>query len=253
MITTEALTVTYGRKTILDTLDLRFGTGGITALIGPNGAGKSTLLHALAGLLTPTQGRVTVEGHDMARATALERARAVALLTQSERVTARLTVAELVGFGRWPHHRGRPGQVDRHHVDRALDLFDLTALAARHLDTLSGGQRQRAFTAMAYAQDTPWILLDEPLSALDPRFARGLMERLHALSRPGPDARSIVVVMHDLSAAARYADRIVALKAGRLVKTGPALLAMTGPMLSDLFGTPLSVETVRGHRLVTPI
>ena len=253
MISTESLSVVRGGKTILDSVDLRFGTGGITALIGPNGAGKSTLLHALAGLLPPNTGCVTVEGRDMARATPQERAKVIALLTQSERVTARLTVADLVGFGRWPHHRGRPGKADRHHVDRALDLFDLSPLATRHLDTLSGGQRQRAFTAMAYAQDTPWLLLDEPLAALDPRFARDLMERLHALSRPGPDARSVVVVMHDLSAAAHYADRIVALKAGRLMKAGPALLAMTGPMLSDLFGTPLSVETVRGHRLVAPI
>ena len=253
MIQIEKMSVQIGGKSILHDLNLRFGHGGITALIGPNGAGKSTLLHALAGLLTPASGRVIVEGLDIARAAPLERAKAVALLTQSERVTARLTVADLVGFGRWPHHRGRPGPADRAQVTDALELFDLTALSGALLDTLSGGQRQRAFTAMAYEQDTPWMLLDEPLAALDPRFARDLMERLHGLTRPGPGARSVVVVMHDLSAAARYADRIVAMKDGRLVTSGPSKLAMTGQMLSGLFGTPLSVETVRRRRLVTPV
>ncbi|WP_373354136.1 ATP-binding cassette domain-containing protein [Pseudoroseicyclus sp. CXY001] len=253
MIETETLGVALGGRTILDGLNLRFGQGGITALVGPNGAGKSTLLHALAGLLRPARGRVTVEGLDMARAAPIDRAKAVALLTQSERVTARLTVADLVGFGRWPHHKGRPGAEDHRQVAEAMELFDLTALSGQLLDSLSGGQRQRAFTAMAYAQETPWMLLDEPLSALDPRYSRDLMERLQGLTRPGPGARSVIIVLHDLSAAARYADRVVALKGGRLVTSGPASLKLTGEMLSGLFGTGLAVETVRGRRLVAPV
>ncbi|SHI34018.1 ATP-binding cassette domain-containing protein [Wenxinia saemankumensis] len=252
MIELSDLIVERDHARILDRIDLRFGQGGLTAMIGPNGAGKSTLLHAMAGLLPLAAGRVTVEGLDMPNARPRERARVVALMTQTDRVTARLNVEDLVSFGRWTHHGGRPGPDDRAAVDEALELFDLGPLRDRLLDTLSGGQRQRAFVAMAHAQGTPWMLLDEPLAALDPRYVRDLMERLHAISRPGPGQRSVVVVMHDLATAARYADRIVALKDGRLVTAGPAQLRLTGALLSDLFDTPLAVETVAGRRLVVP-
>ncbi|RYH02611.1 ATP-binding cassette domain-containing protein [Salipiger sp. IMCC34102] len=253
MIEIQNLTIQRGETTTLADVTLRFGQGGITALIGPNGAGKSTLLHAMTGLLPPARGTVTIEGHDMARARAADRARTVALLTQSENVTARLSVRDLVSFGRWPHHQGRPGDADRAMIETALDLFDLSDLAERPIDTLSGGQRQRAFVAMAYAQETPWMLLDEPLAALDPRHARDLMERLHAMSRPGAHARSIVVVLHDLGMAARYADRIVALKDGRLVTSGPRPIALTGRVLTDLFDTGLEVRRVGGTDIVVPV
>ncbi|MCB5198629.1 ATP-binding cassette domain-containing protein [Loktanella sp. TSTF-M6] len=253
MIRIENMSVArQGIKTLSD-INLGFGEGGVTALIGPNGAGKSTLLHAMSGLLPLASGRVTIAGQDIARATAQVRARTVALLTQSEHVTARLTVADLVTFGRWPHHRGRPGPADHAAVAQALDLFALTDLAQRQIDRLSGGQRQRAFVAMAYAQGTPWMLLDEPLAALDPRHARDLMERLHALSRPGPRQRSVVIVLHDLNTAARYADRIVALKDGRIARTGPKVIALTSAMLSDLFDTRMAVDAVNGHPVVVPV
>lgn len=253
MITLDRLTVEKGGSRILKDISLSFGRGGITALIGPNGAGKSTLLHAIAGLVAPTAGTVRVEGLDMPRARPSERARHIALLAQNERVTARLTVRDLVGFGRWPHHKGRPREADRNKIAEAIRIFDLDALADRQLEALSGGQRQRAFVAMAYAQETPWLLLDEPLSALDPRHARDIMDRLHRLSRPGPQQRSVVIVLHDLGVAARYADRIVALKDGRRVTSGPRVLALTGDMLSDLFGTGLQIERVKGRDLVVPV
>ncbi|WP_226782795.1 ATP-binding cassette domain-containing protein [Oceaniglobus trochenteri] len=253
MIELNAVSVEKSGAPILNDISLSFGQGGITALIGPNGAGKSTLLHAIAGLVAPTCGTVRVEGLDMARARPPERARHVALLAQDERVTARLTVRDLVGFGRWSHHHGRPRDADRRMVRDALDIFDLNPLAERRLDALSGGQRQRAFVAMAWAQETPWLLLDEPLSALDPRHARDIMDRLHALTRPGPAQRSVVIVLHDLGVAARYADRIVALKDGRLVTSGPRVLAMTGGMLSDLFGTGLALERIKGRDVVVPV
>ena len=252
MIRIEDLTVTRNGQTVLHDITLGFGQGGITALIGPNGAGKSTLLHALSGLLPASRGRVEVEGRDIARITPLERARLVALLMQTDQVTARLTVEDLVSFGRWPYHKGRPGRGDTEMVAEALAQFDLRDLADRQIDTLSGGQRQRAFVAMAWAQDTPWLLLDEPLAALDPRHVRDLMERLHAMSRPGPGQRSILIVMHDLAATARYADRIVALKGGRILRSGPRGLAMTGPMLTDLFDTALDVVKLEGADIVVP-
>lgn len=253
MIKLEGITVEKGGSTILDDVSLSMGQGGITALIGPNGAGKSTFLHSIAGLVPPVRGRVEVEGLDMVRAHPLQRAHRVALLIQNERVTARLTVRDLVSFGRWPHHKGRPRAEDLEKIDDAIQTFDLGDLQTRQLDALSGGQRQRAFVAMAWAQDTPWLLLDEPLSALDPRHARDIMDRLHGLTRPGEGQRSVVLVVHDLSIAARYADRIVALKGGRLVKSGPRLLALTGSMLSELFETGLEVARVNGHDVVVPV
>ncbi|MCR8724677.1 ATP-binding cassette domain-containing protein [Frigidibacter sp. ROC022] len=252
MIQLDSVSVEKNGSPILTDVSLCFGQGGITALIGPNGAGKSTLLHTIAGLTSPVRGQVMVEGLDMVRARPEQRARHVALLAQNESVTARLTVRDLVEFGRWPHHRGRPREIDRVKVAEALGTFDLDGLADRRLDALSGGQRQRAFVAMAWAQETSWLLLDEPLSALDPRHARDIMDRLHALTRPGAGQRSVVIVLHDLSVAARYADRIVALKDGRLVTSGPRVLAMTGAMLSDLFGTRLAVERVAGRDVVLP-
>ncbi|MCK0119527.1 ATP-binding cassette domain-containing protein [Loktanella sp. F6476L] len=252
MIHVDNLTVTMNGTDILKDVSLKFGQGGITALIGPNGAGKSTLLTAIAGLIKTTQGQVKVEGCDMINARPAERASRVALLAQNEQVTARLSVRELVSFGRWPHHQGRPKEEDHRKIAEAIAAFELGALADRRLDSLSGGQRQRAFIAMAWAQETPWLLLDEPLSALDPRHVRDIMDRLHALARPGQSQRSVVIVLHDLGVAARYADRIVALKDGRLVVTGPRILTMTGPMLSDLFETGLAMKQVSGHDVVVP-
>lgn len=252
MIQIDDLTITKNGTDILKDIDLSFGQGGITALIGPNGAGKSTLLSAIAGLSAPAQGTVVVEGCDMVGARPPERASRVAFLAQNEQVTARLTVRELVNFGRWTHHQGRPKEEDHRKIAEAIEAFDLGTLADRRLDSLSGGQRQRAFVAMAWAQETPWLLLDEPLSALDPKHVRDIMDRLYALTRPGKDQRSVVIVLHDLGVAARYADRIVALKDGRLVTSGPRVLAMTGPMLSDLFGTNLAIEKVAGRDVVVP-
>lgn len=252
MIQVDNLTITKTGTKILKDVSVKFGQGGITALIGPNGAGKSTLLNAMAGLVTPVQGQVTVEGCDMLNARPPERASRVALLAQNEQVTARLSVREFVNFGRWNHHRGRPKEDDNRKIDAAIEAFDLVSLADRRLDSLSGGQRQRAFVAMSWAQETPWLLLDEPLSALDPRHVRDIMDRLHTLTRPSQTQRSVVIVLHDLGVTARYADRIVALKDGQLIVSGPRVLTMTGPMLSDLFGTGLAIERVSNHDVVVP-
>ena len=132
-------------------------------------------------------------------------------------------------------------------MQASIDSFDLAGLAHRRLETLSGGQRQRAFVAMAHAQSTPWMLLDEPLAALDPRYARDIMDRLTALSRPGREARSILVVLHDLAMAVRCADWVVSLKHGRLVQSAPRTEALTSRNLSDLFETEILVDELRGR------
>ena len=226
----------------------RLARGGITALIGPNGAGKSTLLHCISGLEHPSAGSVRIDGIDPFAVPDRQRARTVALLQQSPALVSRLRVRELVGFGRWPHHQGRPGREDSEMVDRALTAFALTELAERTIDTLSGGQRQRAFIAMTYAQDTPWMLLDEPLNALDPRHARDLMARLHALSRD--ETRSIVIVLHDINAAAGWADHIVAMKDGRIAAQDASAALLTEDTLRDVFDTPFELLEHRGRKVV---
>lgn len=253
MIRIKGLDLLRDGQQVLQGVTGEIPASGLTAVIGPNGAGKSTLLHCLAGLLTPAAGGVTVDGDDIAALKPAARAQKVALLTQTPAIVPRLSVQELVGFGRWPHHRGRPRQMDLDLVQDALTMFDLIPLADRKLDTLSGGQRQRAFVAMAHAQSTPWMLLDEPLAALDPRYARDIMERLHRLSRPGPGSRAVVIVLHDLGMAARYADWVVSLKDGALVQSQPKDQVMTTARLSDLFDTGLAVATVNEHPVVVPV
>ncbi|EAR50198.1 ABC ferric siderophore transporter, ATPase subunit [Oceanicola granulosus HTCC2516] len=252
MIEIDRLTVAHRGTPVLHDLSLRLPAGGITALIGPNGAGKSTLLHAIAGLVRPAAGTVRLDGTDIPTAPEPVRARLLALLSQSPAALPRLSVRELVGFGRWPHHHGRPGPADHAAVAEALAAFDLQAVAEQQVDTLSGGQYQRAAVAMAYAQSTPWMLLDEPLAALDPRYARDIMDRLHALTRPGATARSVVIVLHDLAMAARYADRCVTLKNGRLHAAGPRTETLTATALSRLYDTPLEVVRIGGRDVVLP-
>ncbi|AUH32563.1 ABC transporter ATP-binding protein [Paracoccus tegillarcae] len=250
MIEISGLYLQHDGQQILKDIDAQIPASGLTAVIGPNGAGKSSLLHCLAGLVAPSEGSIRVNGIDIIAARAEERARVVALLPQGTSSLPRLTVADLVAFGRWPHHRGRPGPQDHEIVAASLRVFDLEALADRRLDTLSGGQRQRAFVAMAYAQSTPWILLDEPLSALDPKYAIDIMRRIHALSRPGADIRGPVVVLHDLGMAARYADWILCLKDGHLFKSAPRAEVVTSNTLSELFDTAITVEQVKGCPVV---
>ncbi|TCM76564.1 ATP-binding cassette domain-containing protein [Rhodovulum steppense] len=250
MIEVASLSYRAGPVPILHDIRLSLPAGGITALIGPNGAGKSSLLHCIAGLNRPAAGSVRIDGMDPFAVPDRTRARQVAILQQSPALASRLRVRELVAFGRWPHHGGRPGPEDAQATAAALAAFDLDALADRPLDTLSGGQRQRAMVAMAHAQATPWLLLDEPLNALDPRHARDLMARLHALSRPGPGARSVVVVLHDINAAAIWADRVVAMKAGHVIAADSAAKVLRPDLLEQVFDTAFEVVEHAGRRLV---
>lgn len=248
MIEITGLSHSIGPSEILCDLTLDLPGGALTALIGPNGAGKSTLLR-LIGRLEPVQrGRIRVDGLDVARTATAELALKLAVLGQQTGVASRLRVRELVGFGRWPHCHGRPGPADRAVVERALDAFGLAPLADRFLDELSGGQAQRAHIAMIVAQDTDWLLLDEPLNNLDMAHARSLMARVAGLVRD--QGRGAVVVVHDVNHAAAWADHIVALKAGRIHAAGPADAVLTGGVLSALYDTPVEVIRHNGRPLV---
>lgn len=169
-----------------------------------------------------------------------ELARIVSILRQENHFVTRLTVRDLVGFGRFPHSQGRLTALDHEKVDEALAFLDLTPLAGRYLDQLSGGQRQRAYVAMVLAQDTDYILLDEPLNNLDMKHAVAMMGQLRrAADELG---KTIVIVVHDINFAAAYADRIIALSEGRVVHIGTPADLMTPAVLEQVFGTPVEVR-----------
>ena len=245
MIQVSNVSLTRSGAPVLDTVSADIPANGLVAIIGPNGAGKSTLLHVLAGLLRPDTGQVTIDGRDLYQMTEQARALVLSFLTQSQDTAPRLSVRDLISFGRWPHHRGRPKAADIAVIDDAIDRFDLADLAQREISQLSGGQKQRAYVAMAYAQGTPWMFLDEPLAALDPKYSRDIMERLRGLSD-----RTILLVLHDLSIAANYADWVVALKDGKVHTQGAWQDTITSSTLSDLYDVPLKLSDVDGEKTV---
>lgn len=248
MIALEGATKRYGNTTVLDDVTVSFGDTGVTALIGPNGAGKSTLFGLVGRLIHADAGTVTVDGRDVTTADSRELARTIAVLRQDNHIAARLTVEDLVEFGRFPHSGGRLTVEDRAHIERAIDDMDLQPFRHRFLDELSGGQRQRAFVAMALAQDTRYVLLDEPLNNLDPKHGVALMKLLDDLA----DERGlrIVVVMHDINIASQFADTIIAMRDGRVIHHGPTEDVVTVPNLVEIYETPVRVEQINGRRVV---
>ncbi|MGQ2916363.1 iron ABC transporter ATP-binding protein [Microbacterium aurantiacum] len=247
MITIDAVTKSHGALLAVDdvTLDIR---PGVTAIIGPNGAGKSTLLAAVGRLVGTDAGAIAVDGRDVARTRTREIARLLAILRQDNHLAIRLSVEDLVAYGRFPHGGSGRTPEDRAHVERAIALLDLEAVRTRFLDELSGGQRQRAFVAMAIAQDTAHLLLDEPLNNLDPRHAVGLLRLVRELA--AERGLTVVVVLHDINVAAQFADDVIAMRDGRVVHHGPVTEVVTAEKLSALYETPARVVEVEGRRVV---
>ncbi|GAB94728.1 iron complex transport system ATP-binding protein [Kineosphaera limosa] len=254
MITLDSVSKSYGSTRVVDRVSLTIPAGGLTSFVGPNGAGKSTLLSMIARLLPPDEGRITLDDLDVTTASGDVLARRLAILRQENHLSIRLTVGDLVEFGRFPHRRGRPrsqrgsgAAADRTQVEAALAYLDLNDLRHRYLDELSGGQRQRAFVAMVLAQDTDYVLLDEPLNNLDMAHSVTMM---HLLRRAADElGRTIVLVVHDINFASFYADRIVALRDGGIVADGSPQEFMTAQTLRDVFGLHMPVTHVDGRPL----
>ena len=248
MIRIENVSLRIRATPILRDINLTIPKGGVVALIGPNGAAKSSLLSLIARLRPLQQGTIHIDGLPVDRTPGPELARVVAILRQDSTVASRLKVRELVGFGRFPHGRGRLTAADLEIVDQALARFDLTDLADRFLETLSGGQRQRVLVAMAFAQDTDYLLLDEPLNNLDMHHARELMRSLRAIA--DTRARTVVIVLHDVNQASAYADRIVAMQNGRIIADAAPLDLLTPDTLETVFGFRMRVEIIAGKPFV---
>lgn len=248
MIEVEHVSKSYGSAVVVDDVSLRLPRGGLVSIVGPNGAGKSTLLSIISRLLPMTSGRVRIDGLDIATAPGDDLARRMSILRQDNHAISRLTVRDLVAFGRYPHSKGRLTAVDREHVGRMLAYLDLEDLAGRFLDELSGGQRQRAFIAMVLCQDTDYILLDEPLNNLDIKHAVALMK----LFRRTADemGKTFVMVLHDINFASCYSDRIIAMRAGKVVRHGPPEAIITPPVIAEVYGLETTVQTVGGKPIV---
>jgi iron complex transport system ATP-binding protein len=248
MIETQELTRRYDEATVVDGVSMRLPERAFTAIIGANGAGKSTVLAMVSRLMPASAGRALVDGLDVATAPSDVLARRLAILRQDNAVMARVTVRDLVAFGRYPHSRGRLTAEDQAQIEDALNFLELAPLADRFLDEISGGQRQRAFMAMVLAQDTDHVLLDEPLNNLDMRHAAGMMKLLRrAVDERG---RTVVAVLHDINFASCYADHIVAMRDGRVIAEGPPEAIVTSSVLEAVYGIAVEVITVRGYRSV---
>ncbi|GAA1622906.1 ATP-binding cassette domain-containing protein [Leucobacter chromiireducens] len=237
----------YAGTRVLGPIDLTIERGGVTALIGPNGAGKSTMLTIIGRLLEADSGQVTVGGLDVRVAKSRDLAKVVSILKQENHFMARLTVRQLVTFGRFPHSAGRLTETDERAIHAAIAFLNLAGMEDRFIDELSGGQRQRAFVAMVLAQDTDYVLLDEPLTGLDMRHAVGMMSQVRAAA----DAlnKTVILVIHDVNFAAAYADRIVALADGRVVASGTPEEIITPDVLERVFETPVQVLEHEGRRV----
>jgi len=247
MIEISHISKRYADTVVVDDVTLTLPAGGVTAIIGPNGAGKSTVLSMISRLLPMSAGRVLVDGIDVVNGDSSELARRLAILRQDNHLPMRLTVRDLVAFGRYPHTQGRATVEDAAHVERALGYLGLSALADRYLDQLSGGQRQRAFVAMVVCQDTDYVLLDEPLNNLDMRHAVDMMALLRRTSREL--GKTVILVLHDINFASCYADRIVAMRGGKVACHGTPLELIQPEVLRDLYQLDIRVHEIDGQRI----
>jgi len=220
-------------------LDIKIPKAGLTSLIGPNGAGKSTTLLMIGRLLDMEEGHIKVAGLDVTESKSEDLAKVLTILRQENHFVTRLTVRQLVGFGRFPYSKGRLTIEDEAIISKYIDFLELTDLENRYLDELSGGQRQRAYVAMVLCQETEYVLLDEPLNNLDVARSVQMMEHLkHAAKEFG---RTILAVMHDINFAAKYSDRICAMKDGRIAAFGTVDQIMDSNVLTDIFETKIEI------------
>ena len=248
---TDQLNVGYGEKTIVNNLTLEIPDQQVTIIIGPNGCGKSTLLKSMSRIIPHQSGSIYLDGSSISNEDTKSLARKMAILPQTPESAAGLTVGELVSYGRFPYQKGfgRLTKKDMEVINWALEVTGTASYKYEAVDSLSGGQRQRVWIALALAQETEMIFLDEPTTYLDMAHQLEILELLQKLNRE--QGRTIVMVLHDLNHAARFADHLIALKAGRVVKTGTSEEVINKPVLRKVF--QIDAEIGRDPRTNKPI
>lgn len=247
MIEVKGISKKYGKKAVVDDLWINIEKGKITSFIGPNGAGKSTALSIITRLIDSDSGEVLIEGKAINKWGKKELSRKIAILKQSNNINLRLTIRELVGFGRFPYSEGRLDDNDKRVVNEAIEYMRLTSMADKYLDELSGGQRQRAYIAMVIAQETEYIFLDEPLNNLDMNNSAQMMKILRKLC--DEKGKTIVLVMHDINFTSCYSDYIVALKDGKIAKEGNVDEIIDERTLEDIYEMEFEVKNINGKKI----
>lgn len=237
----------YDGKTVVNSVDFEIPKGKVTSLIGPNGAGKSTVMGMISRLIARDSGVIDFEGQDISRWKSKELAKRLAILTQTNNIQMKLTVRELVTFGRFPYSGGHNTQEDERIIDQAIAYMELQGIQDQFIDELSGGQRQRAYIAMVIAQDTDYVLLDEPTNNLDIYHASNMMKIVRRLC--DELGKTVILVLHEINYAAFYSDYICAFVDGKIAKFGTVEEVMTKEMLSQIYRVDFEIMQIEGKPL----
>lgn len=243
----EKLTKKYDGKAVVDSVSFEIPKGKVISLIGPNGAGKSTVMGMISWLIAQDTGLVSFDGKDISKWKSKELAKRLAILTQTNNIQMKLTVRELVAFGRFPYSGGRLTEEDEVLIDKAIRYMELEEFEDRFIDELSGGQRQRAYIAMVIAQDTEYVLLDEPTNSLDIYHATNMMKIVRRLC--DELGKTVVLVLHEINYAAFYSDYICAFVDGKIAKFGTVNEVMTKENLSEIYRVDFEIQEIQGKPL----
>jgi iron complex transport system ATP-binding protein len=247
MVEVKNLFKKYNNKTVVEDVSIEIMKGKITSFIGPNGAGKSTVLSMISRLITRDSGEVLIEGKDMGKFNSNELAKKIAILKQANHINIRLTIRELVAFGRFPYSQGKLTKEDWRYVDEAIEYMELADMQDKFLDQLSGGQQQRAFIAMVIAQNTEYVLLDEPLNNLDMKHSVQIMKVLRRLA--DELGKTVIIVIHDINFASCYSDYIVALKDGKVVHNGPTEQVINSNVLKEIYDMDIEIQSINDNKI----
>lgn len=247
MVEVKGVSKQYGGKNVIEDISVTIAKRKITSFIGPNGAGKSTLLSIISRLISKDSGEVIIDGKEISQWDSKELAKKISILKQSNHINLRLTIRELVSFGRFPYSQGRLSDEDWKYVDEAIEYMGLAEMQHKYLDQLSGGQKQRAYIAMVIAQNTEYILLDEPLNNLDMKHSVQIMKILRRLVNEL--GKTIVIVIHDINFASCYSDYIVALKNGKVIKEGATDDIIDSAVLHDIYDMAMSIENFNDNKI----
>lgn len=247
MIEVKKLTKKYGNTKVVTDVSLNIEKGKMISLIGPNGAGKSTVLSMISRLTDIDEGEVIIDGVELSKWNSRELSKNISILKQANNINLRLTIRELVEFGRFPYSQGNLTEEDKNQVADAIKYMQLEEIENKYLDELSGGQRQRAYIAMVIAQNTEYIFLDEPLNNLDMKYCVQMMKVIRSLV--DDLGKTVVTVLHDINFASCYSDIIVAMKNGEVYKIGETKEIIEQETLKDLYDTDFRIQDIEDKRI----